>query len=85
MNLLEQKMLQAQNSHMPSSGNYGGHKDQDVPPSQKWIHHFFRAKIYLVVTRIQSGRVFFFSLKTIVSIRQEKQNTEDIVKTFLPM
>ena len=36
-----------------------------------------------MATRAQFGCVFFFVLKNIGSIRQEKQNTEDLVKNLV--
>jgi hypothetical protein len=76
---VEQKLSETQNSQMRPSGSFRGHK------GQKSRLEFFELKMFFVVTRTQSRCVRFFSLKNTKYMRQEKQNTEDTVKTlFFP-
>jgi hypothetical protein len=71
---------------MLPSGSFWGHKGQKPPkvfPLAKPEALVFRAEIFFVASRTQSGCVFFFSLKNIDSTRQEKQNTEDTFKNHV--
>jgi hypothetical protein len=49
-------------------------------PPAKVDTSFFRAEIFSVITTTKLGCVFFLFLKNTISIRQEKQNTEDTMK-----
>lgn len=71
---------------MPPSGSFWDLRTQKWPkvfPLAKIDTSFFWAEIFSVVTRTQSGCVFLLSLKNTVSIRKEKQNTEDLVKNLV--
>jgi len=70
---------------MPPSRSFWGPKAQKWPkvfPLAKLETSLFWAETFCVTTRTQSGCVFFFVLKNIVSVLQEKQNTEDLVKNL---
>ena len=70
---------------MPPSRGFWGPKTQKWPkvfPLAKLETSLFWAETFCVITRAQLGWVFFFVLKNIDSIRQEKQNTVDHVKNL---
>ena len=68
---------------MPPSRSFLGPKTQKWPkvfPPAKLETSLFWAETFCVATRAKSGCVFFFVLKNMGFIRQEKQNTDDLVK-----